>query len=157
MRTILTLWAVACLAIGCSNQPSATETPAPDTDASPAASETAGEAAETQSEPSTQPETTEPEQATAASEEASPLVIDVRTQAEWDEGHLTIATHIPLDQIAARIGEVAPDKDQKIYLHCRSGGRSGQAKTELEGLGYTSVENVGGLDDARAKFESSTN
>ena len=89
--------------------------------------------------------------------EHGPLIIDVRSKAEWDSGHLEAATLIPLPEIAERIGEVAKNKSQKIYLHCRSGGRSGRAKIQLEGLGYTNVENVGGLEDARAKFESVKN
>lgn len=149
MRTILTLLTVTCLATGCSNQQSTTETAGSDPGTIQATSDSMSESAATPSETSTSEETA------ATSEDSKRLVIDVRTQAEWDAGHLDLATHIPLDQIADRIGEVAPDKDQKVYLHCRSGGRSGQAKVELEGLGYTSVENVGGLEDARAKFESS--
>lgn len=148
MRMILTFLTVTCLATGCSNQTSNTETTGSDTGKSQAESDSRNESPKTPSETST------PEQTAAASTDSKPLVIDVRTQAEWDEGHLDIAVHIPLDQITDRIVEVAPNKDQKVYLHCRSGGRSGQAKVELEGLGFTNVENVGGLEDARARFES---
>jgi phage shock protein E len=167
MRTLFTLLTVTCLAIGCSDQQPANETAQVDSSTNQADADSSGESAKTSAEAetaeseetatadATTTDASASEETPAASEESKPLVIDVRTQAEWDEGHLAIATHIPLDQIADRIGEVAPDKDQQIYLHCRSGGRSGQAKTKLEGLGYTSVENVGGLDDARAKFESS--
>jgi phage shock protein E len=148
MRTILTFLTVSCLVTGCSNQTSQTETAGAETGTSQAESDPTSESVET---PTT---TVAPKRTDATTPDSKPLVIDVRTQAEWDEGHLEIATHIPLDEISDRIGEVAPNKDQKVYLHCRSGGRSGQAKDELEGLGYTSVENVGGLDDARARFES---
>jgi phage shock protein E len=148
MRMILTLLIVACLVTGCSNQQSTTATRGTDTATSQTTADSTNEATETSS------ETPASEQTAASSTDSKPLVIDVRTQAEWDEGHLEIATHLPLDQITDRIGEVASDKDQKIYLHCRSGGRSGQAKVELQKLGYTSVENAGGLEDARAKFES---
>ena len=148
MRTTLTLLVITCLITGCSDQQPTAETISVETETPQATSDAASESVEEPAEVSTTEEPAE------ASEESKLLVIDVRTQAEWDEGHLDIATHIPLDQITDRIGEVAPDKEQKIYLHCRSGGRSGQAKTQLEGLGYTSVENVGGLEDARAKFES---
>jgi phage shock protein E len=148
MRTILTLLAATCLVTGCSNRASNTDTTGSDTGRSQAESDSKSESAKTS------PETSTSEQTVAASTDPKPLVIDVRTQAEWDESHLDIATHIPLDQITNRIVEVAPNKDQKVYLHCRSGGRSGQAKVELEGLGFTNVENVGGLEDARARFES---
>ena len=159
MRRIFTLLTVTCLLAGCSNEQSATETAEPDTGTGPATTDSAdatsepaeSETAETPAEATTSEETTE------ASEDSKPLLIDVRTQAEWDEEHLEIATHIPLAQITDRIGEVAPDKDQKIYLHCRSGGRCEQAKTQLEGLGYTNVVNAGGLEDARAQFETNDN
>lgn len=151
MRTILTLLAVTCLIAGCSNQQPTAETVTVETETPQTTPDAASESVE---EPA---ETSEAKEPAEASEESKLLVIDVRTQAEWDEGHLDIATHIPLDQITDRIGEVAPDKGQKVYLHCRSGGRSEQAKTQLEGLGYTSVENVGGLADARTKFESGDN
>lgn len=148
MRTLFAFLIVSCLVAGCSNQTPQTETAGTDTDTSQAKAEPKTKSVET-------PATTETsEQTDATILDAKPLVIDVRTQDEWDEGHLEIATHIPLDQITERIVEVAPDKDQKVYLHCRSGGRSGQAKDQLEALGYTSVENVGGLDDARERFES---
>lgn len=142
MRTLLPFLIVSCLVTGCSNQTPQTETAGTHNDTDQAEEESTIESVEA---------TTETSEQTDA---AKPLVIDVRTQAEWDESHLKIATHIPLDLISERIGEVAPNKDQKVYLHCRSGGRSGQAKDQLEALGYTSVENVGGLDDARERFES---
>lgn len=148
MRTLLTFLTMTCLFTGCSNQTPQTETAETDTGTIQTEAEPTTESVET-------PATTETsEQTDAPTPDSKPLVIDVRTQAEWDEGHLEIATHIPLDQILERIGEVAPDKDQKVYLHCKSGGRSGRAKEQLEELGYTSVENVGGLDDARTRFES---
>ncbi len=150
MRTLFSLMAVTCLITGCANDQPTTEMAGTDTGTSSAAPDSTSESVEASAETSK----TASEETSAESGESTPLVIDVRTQAEWDEGHLEIARHIPLDQITERIGDVAPDKDQKIYLHCRSGGRSGQALTQLEGLGYTNVENAGGLEDARAKFES---
>ena len=151
MRTILTLLAVTCLITGCSNQQPTAENVSVETETPQATPVAASESLEEPAEMSAAEEPAE------ASEESKLLLIDVRTQAEWDEAHLDIATHIPLDQITDRISEVAPDKDQQIYLHCRSGGRCEVAKAQLEGLGYTSVENVGGLEDARTKFESGDN
>jgi len=88
----------------------------------------------------------------AAPVEAKPLIIDVRSQAEWDAGHLDGAILIPHTQIGDRIAQVAPDKAQPIFLHCRSGRRTGAALATLERLGYTNVENVGTLADARKRF-----
>ena len=81
------------------------------------------------------------------------FVIDVRRQDEWDSGHVEQATHIPHTEIAERIAEVTEDKAAKIVLYCKAGGRAGQAKTKLEELGYTNVENAGGYDDIKSRFE----
>lgn len=79
------------------------------------------------------------------------LWIDVRTAQEFSDGHVTQAVNIPYDEIADHINTVAPDKDAPIYVYCRSGRRSGIAKDTLDGLGYTQVVNIGGLDDALEK------
>ena len=81
---------------------------------------------------------------------ASPLIIDVRTPAEWDTGHLDEAKHIEWQEISARISDLTADKDETIYVYCRSGGRSGKAKTILDDLGYSNVINAGGVADAQA-------
>ena len=79
---------------------------------------------------------------------AKSMIIDVRTLEEWNAGHLASAQHLQLELVASNITELATDKDQPIYLYCRSGNRSGQAKTILEGLGYSQVTNAGGLGEA---------
>ncbi len=76
------------------------------------------------------------------------LVIDVRTEAEWNNGHLKGAILIPYNQIGAKIGAVVPDKAQRIYLYCRTGRRTQIAKKTLEKLGYRDVVNLGSLEDA---------
>jgi phage shock protein E len=79
---------------------------------------------------------------------AMPLVIDVRTVAEWDKGHLEGAVLIPYDQIGEKIGVVIKDKSQRIYVYCRTGHRSRIAKEALEKLGYKDIVNLGSLEDA---------
>ncbi len=79
-------------------------------------------------------------------------VIDVRTQAEWDEGHMDGAILIPYNQIKDRITEVTKDKNAPIALYCASGGRSGRALLILKELGYKNLENLGGFGDAREKL-----
>jgi len=66
-------------------------------------------------------------------------VIDVREQSEWDAGHVAGATLLPLGDVPQRIGEVAPDKDVPLLLHCAVGGRSGRAAGWLTQMGYTNV------------------
>ena len=77
-----------------------------------------------------------------------PLIIDVRTEAEWKDGHIEEAILIPYELIGERIGSVARDKSMRIYVYCRSGRRSQIAKETLEKLGYKDVVNLGSLADA---------
>jgi phage shock protein E len=77
-----------------------------------------------------------------------PLIIDVRTEAEWNDGHIEGAILIPYEVIGERIGKVAKDKSKRIYLYCRSGRRSQIAKETLGKLGYKDVVNLGSLEDA---------
>ena len=76
------------------------------------------------------------------------VIIDVRTIEEWNAGHLATAQHLQLELVAESIGNLVADKDQEVYVYCRSGNRSGQAKIIMESLGYTNVTNAGGLGDA---------
>ncbi len=77
-----------------------------------------------------------------------PLIIDVRTEAEWNNGRLEGAILIPYDVISGKIGAVAKDKSKPIYVYCRTGRRSRIAKEALEKLGYKDVKNLGSLEDA---------
>ncbi len=76
--------------------------------------------------------------------------IDVRSVEEYQEDHMDNTENIPHTEIATRIADLGLSKDAPIKLFCRSGVRAGQALTALQGLGYTNVENVGGIADARA-------
>ena len=80
---------------------------------------------------------------------AAPVWIDVGTPAEYAQGHLPGAINIPLNEIEARIGSVAADKNTPLMLYCRSGNRSGQAQKILQNKGYTQVENKGAYQDLR--------
>jgi phage shock protein E len=77
-----------------------------------------------------------------------PLIIDVRTAAEWNDGHIEGAILIPYDMIGEKIATATKDKSMKIYVYCRSGRRSKIAKENLEKLGYKTVVNLGSLEDA---------
>ena len=80
------------------------------------------------------------------------FVIDVRSAAEFDTGHIEGAVNIPHDEIGTRIAEVTEDTDQAIVLYCRSGGRAGIALRALQELGYTQVENAGGYRSLKEKL-----
>jgi phage shock protein E len=79
---------------------------------------------------------------------AMPVIIDVRTVQEWDNGHLEGAVLIPYDQIGEKISSVVKDKSQRIYLYCRTGRRVRIAKEALDKLGYKDIINLGSLEDA---------
>ena len=79
--------------------------------------------------------------------ESGYIIIDARTQEEYDEGHIPGAILIPEYEIADRAEKELPDKDQLILVYCRSGRRSKIAAEELVKLGYTNVKEFGGIID----------
>ena len=83
-----------------------------------------------------------------SAESAKPLIIDVRTEAEWKSGHIEGAVLIPYEQIGEKIGAIAKDKSQRIYLYCRTGRRSKIAKETLDKLGYKNIINLKTLENA---------
>ena len=70
-------------------------------------------------------------------------VIDVRSEAEFQEKHLPGTTNIPLDRLGDEIARVAPNKEQPLLLHCLSGSRSAAGEATLKKLGYRNVFNLG--------------
>ena len=79
--------------------------------------------------------------------ESGYIIIDARTQSEYDEGHIPGAILIPEYEIADRAEKELPDKNQLILVYCRSGRRSKIAAEELVKLGYTNVKEFGGIID----------
>lgn len=75
------------------------------------------------------------------------ILLDTRTREEYDQGHIPGALLIPHTEIAQRVEEELPDKDQLILVYCRSGNRSKQASEVLVELGYTHVKEFGGIID----------
>ncbi len=82
------------------------------------------------------------------------LVIDVRSLAEFNSGHLSAAINLPLDEIETALPGRVKDKNQVLLLHCQSGMRSGLAKNKLKSLGYANAFNLGSLARARKIVES---
>lgn len=74
---------------------------------------------------------------------ADTIWIDVRSAAEFQQGHLPGAVNIPHTDITSRIQQLTSDKNAQIQLYCRSGRRSGLAAAELKKLGYQHVVNAG--------------
>ena len=79
--------------------------------------------------------------------EAGYIILDTRTQEEYDEGHIPGAIVIPHDEITERAEEELPDKDQLLLVYCRSGRRSKLAAEALVELGYTNIKEFGGIID----------
>ena len=75
------------------------------------------------------------------------IILDVRTQEEYDEGHIPGATQISHEEIAEKAEDVLTDKDQMILVYCRSGRRSKIAAEALVELGYTNIKEFGGISD----------
>ena len=72
------------------------------------------------------------------------FLLDVRSQAEWDQMHIAKSILIPLDQLSNRLGEVP--RDQDVVVICRSGVRAKEGMTILRGAGYVrAVCMTGGL------------
>ena len=75
------------------------------------------------------------------------VILDVRTQEEYDQGHIPGAILIPDTEIEDRAEGELTDKDQLILVYCRSGRRSKLAAQSLVELGYTNIREFGGIID----------
>ena len=75
------------------------------------------------------------------------IILDVRTQEEYDQGHIPGAIVISHEEIAEKSEDVLTDKDQLILVYCRSGRRSKIAAEALVELGYTNIMEFGGISD----------
>lgn len=75
---------------------------------------------------------------------AGALLIDVRSNEEYESGHLPGAINIPHTEISSHLSLIGDNKNREIVLYCRSGRRSGLALEELTKLGYKNAFNAGG-------------
>lgn len=75
------------------------------------------------------------------------IILDVRTEAEYNEGHIPGAVCVPNETIGNDDIPELPDKKQLILVYCRSGNRSKQASEKLAASGYTNVYEFGGIKD----------
>jgi len=73
------------------------------------------------------------------------LLIDVRTQGEFDAGHLDGAINIPWEETNALMEAIGDDMDRPVVVYCRSGNRSGMSKKALDAKGYTHIFNGTGI------------
>ena len=81
------------------------------------------------------------------------ILLDVRRDDEFEEGHIPGAINIPNESIGTEEIAELPDKNQTIYVYCRIGNRSKQASQKLVDLGYTDVIEFGGIIDYSGEIE----
>lgn len=75
------------------------------------------------------------------------VILDVRTEEEYNDSHIPGAILIPDYEIEKRAGKELPDKEQLILVYCRSGRRSKLASQTLAELGYSNIKEFGGIID----------
>lgn len=80
------------------------------------------------------------------------VLIDVRGRDEYAQGHVPGSVNIPLPEIAS-VEELVPDYGTPLFVHCLSGGRSGQAVRMLGDMGYDNVRNIGGISSYHGEVE----
>lgn len=73
------------------------------------------------------------------------ILLDVRTEEEYHDGHIDGSVNLPLDKISL-IENTVTNKNTPLYVYCLSGGRSRQAATHLKKMGYTNIKNIGGIN-----------
>lgn len=76
------------------------------------------------------------------------VLLDVRTQEEYEEKHIEGSINIPI-QFLDRIGVEVQDRSTPLYVYCHSGRRSARAATELRQMGYSDVTDIGGMTEYR--------
>ncbi|MEW6599757.1 MAG: rhodanese-like domain-containing protein [Nitrospirota bacterium] len=77
------------------------------------------------------------------------VLIDVRTEEEYQAAHLKRAINVPLSEMSAGIERIVPERDSVVLLHCRSGSRSFVGKRLLKKMQYHKVYNLGSFSRAK--------
>ena len=80
------------------------------------------------------------------------VLLDVRTPQEYREGHIPGSKNVPLQRLD-KISSVADIKNVPLFVYCYSGGRSRQATYLQQHMGYTNVQNIGGIAAYSGKVE----
>ena len=75
------------------------------------------------------------------------ILIDVRTVAEYNEGHLDKSINLTVDTLSTTVEALVKDKNTKIIVYCRSGNRSAPAADTLINLGYKNVYDLGAMSN----------
>jgi len=75
---------------------------------------------------------------------SAPLILDVRTRAEYRQGHIPGAVNIPHDELRARMAELPIARSDEVVVHCQRGGRARLAEAALRQGGYSNVRDLSG-------------
>jgi len=78
------------------------------------------------------------------------LLVDVRSEEEFAQGHMPGAVRIDWDNTDSLIAAIGDDKQRQVVFYCRSGNRAGKAQTALEAKGYSNIFNATGFSALRA-------
>ena len=78
--------------------------------------------------------------------ESGALLIDVRSEKEFSEGHLDGALHIEWDQFDALAAAIGDNRQRPVVFYCRTGNRAGKSIVELQSRGYSNIFNATGLE-----------
>ena len=81
------------------------------------------------------------------------IILDVRTAGEYAGGHIQHAINVPNESITTAPPKELPDKDQMIFVYCRSGARSQQAAQKLANMGYIHIVEMGGINNWHGAIE----
>lgn len=73
-----------------------------------------------------------------------PVILDVRSEEEYSEGHIPGARHIAHDMLASRLDEISMDRNSEIIVYCHSGKRARKAEAILEDGGFTNIRDLEG-------------
>ncbi|MCP5039520.1 MAG: rhodanese-like domain-containing protein [bacterium] len=74
----------------------------------------------------------------------APVIVDVRSEREYADGHIPGAVNIAHDQLEARLGELPSERDAEIVVYCQSGFRAGAAERALIAAGYSNLLDLDG-------------
>ena len=77
------------------------------------------------------------------------IIIDVRTETEYDSGHIPGAINIPDTEIESKINY---DKNTPIAVYCRTGKRSNAVANTLKNMGYNKIYDLGGIENSEVKL-----
>ena len=77
-------------------------------------------------------------------QKAGARLLDVRTSDEYRQGHIPGSTNVPLHELED-VEYLIENKEDPLYVYCRSGARSRQAVNLLQHMGFTKVRNIGGI------------